>query len=106
MEHAISIIASIVVSVAASLLLFFAQRHFKKAEESSEKAEERRAEQQMLILQTVQAIGELTMASALAVKNGHTNGELTKAMAHFEEVDKELNNFLIKTAARKIAKHK
>jgi ABC-type transport system involved in cytochrome bd biosynthesis fused ATPase/permease subunit len=106
MEHIISILASVVVTVVASLLLFFAQRHFKRAEESSEKAEERRAEQQMLILQTVQAIGELTMASAIAVKNGHTNGEMQKAMDHFNEVDKELNKFLIRTAARKTAKNK
>jgi len=58
----------------------------------------------LLVLKSLKAIGELTVANAIAVKNGHQNGEMEKAQEEFESVDKELNAFLMEQAVKKVSK--
>jgi hypothetical protein len=100
MEHTISIIVSIVASIVTGMLLYFIKRHFTNMEKRAERAENRRDTKDVLMLKSLKAIGELTVANAVAVKNGHQNGEMEKAMGDFEQVDKELDNFLIQSAVK------
>lgn len=97
----IAIVISICASVMSGMIIFFIQRYFKNAEKSAEKAEERRTKKDVLMLKSLRAIGELTVANAIAVKEGKTNGEMHKAMDDFEQVDKELNDFLIYSTVTK-----
>jgi len=101
MEQIISIIVSILASVFTGMLLFFVQRFFKNAEKRAEKEEARRNTKDILVLKSLKAIGTLTVANAIAVKEGKTNGEMHKAMDGYEAVDKELNDYLIKSAVAK-----
>ena len=104
MHEAITYILSIVVPAVGGALVYFIQKHFKRMEKCNEDAEERRTQKDLLVLKCLKAIGELTCANALAVKNGHTNGEMEKAQKDFESVDKELNAFLLECAVKKVNK--
>ena len=97
----IAIIVSILASIISGMILFFLQRYFKHKEKYDEKVEERRSKKDYLMLKSVKAIGELTVANAIAVRDGKVNGEMSKAMSDFDEVDKELNDFLIHTTTKK-----
>ena len=93
-----------VVSVLGGALLYFIQRHFKRMEKYAECAEERTTKKDILILKSLKAIGELTVANAIAVRDGKTNGCTEKALKEFESVDKELHAFLMENAVRRVKK--
>jgi len=97
----IAIIISICAGVVSGMILFFLQRYFKNQEKRDNAAEERKTKRDYLMLKSLRAIGELAAANAIAVKDGKTNGEMHKAMDDFTEVDKELDDFLIKNATIK-----
>jgi len=90
-----------VISALGGAVVFFIQRHFKKMEKYAQCAEERTTKKDILILKSLKAIGELTVANAIAVRDGKTNGCTAKALKEFESVDKELNAFLVENAVRR-----
>jgi len=96
-------IASIVISVCASVLsgaaLFFLQRFFKRKEELDEKKDEVKRKENVLILKSIKALGELTEANSIAIRDGKTNGELKRALADYSEISGELEEFLIEQTA-------
>lgn len=96
----LSIIISICASIVSGMMLFFLQRYFKKKERTEEQAEERQRTKDVLMLKSIKAIGELTVANAIAVMEGKTNGEMHKALDDFEIVDKELYDFLIQNSVK------
>jgi len=97
-------IASIVISVCASILsgaaLFFLQRFFKRKEELDEKKDEVKRKENVLILKSIKALGELTEANSIAIRDGKTNGELKRALADYSEISGELEEFLIEQTAK------
>ena len=97
----IAIVISICASVVSGTILFFLQRYFKRKEKHEEQTEERRAKKDVLVLKSLKAIGTLTVANAIAVKEGKQNGEMHKAMKEYKIVDKELYDFLIDSTAKK-----
>ena len=46
-------------------------------------------------------VGKLTTATCIALKDGRTNGEMSAALKEYEEVDKELYNYLLSVNAKK-----
>ena len=59
------------------------------------KRNEAHRQENILILKSIKAIGELTEANAIAIRDGKTNGELKHALADYTSVNKELDEFLI-----------
>jgi len=102
MNEIIAYVVSAVVSAVGGAIIYFLKKHFKQLEIHTQEAEDRATQKDVLILKSLKAIGELTVANTAAVRNGHYNGETEKAQAEFESVDKELHAFLIDTAAKKI----
>ena len=97
----IAIVISICASIVSGMIIFFLQRYFKRIEKQNERNEARREKKDVLMLKSLKAIGELTFANAIAVKEGKTNGEMHKAMDDFGSVDKELDDFLIHSTVQK-----
>jgi hypothetical protein len=64
-------IVTTIVSALGGTILYFLQKHFKRLEKATCDAEERSTTKDMLVLKCLKAIGELTVANAVAVKNGH-----------------------------------
>jgi len=101
MEILIAIICTIV-SALGGALLYFLQRHFKRMEKYAEASEDRRTKKDLLVLKSLKAIGDLTCANAIAIKNGHCNGELDQAKKAFENVERELDAFILESAVKKV----
>ena len=79
-------VISVCASVVSGATLFFMQRFFRKREEGEKKKEETAKRENILILKSVNVIGKLTMANAIAIRDGRTNGELHKILvAHLGE---------------------
>ena len=69
---------AIIISIGASLVsggaIFLLQRYFKIKDKTDEKREAVKARENILILKSVNSIGKLTYANALAIQNKTLNG--------------------------------
>ena len=79
----IAIIMSICASIISGMVLFFLQRFFKKKQKVDEERDRAKAKENMLILKSIDAVGKLTYADAVAIRDGKTNGEMKEAMKDF-----------------------
>lgn len=99
--NTISIIVSIGASVVSGTALFLLQRWFKKKDTRDEQRDEAKAKENVLIIKSINAIGHLTEATAIALRDGKTNGETHTALEEYSAVDKELFNYLLEQNAHK-----
>ena len=97
----ITIIISVFASIISGMVLFFLQKYFKKMDAKNDKRDKAKAHQNILILKNINAVGKLTVANSIALKQGKTNGEMTLALEEYEEVDKEMYNYLLERNAHK-----
>lgn len=70
------------------------QRKLTKAEEKKKETDEARRKNEVLTLKGINAAIALSEACALALKNGHTNGETEAALKYAREVKHEQKDFL------------
>lgn len=101
----IPIIVSIIASVISGMVLFFLQRFFKKKYAEDEKREKRRHQKDVLIIKSINAIGALTQANAIALRDGKTNGELKAALKEYDAAKKEMTNFIIHNSVKEVNNH-
>lgn len=97
----ISIIFSILASVISGMALLFLQKLFKKKDEKDEKRDEIKAKENILILKSINAVGKLTYANSMALKDGKTNGEMHAALLDYENIEQELYQYLLERNAEK-----
>ncbi|MDE7082511.1 MAG: hypothetical protein K2O89_02250 [Clostridia bacterium] len=91
----VSIVISVCASVISGVVVFLVQRYIKRHEDTEKKRNDAHKKENILILKSIKAIGELTEANSIAIRDGKTNGELKHALADYTAVDKELDEFLI-----------
>lgn len=94
----VAVIISVASSIVSGMVLFFLQRYFKKKHEFDEEREEKRHKKDILVIKSINAIGDLTLANSIALRDGKTNGELKKALSEYEQVNKEMLDFLIENS--------
>ena len=94
----VSIAISIASSIISGMVLFFLQRYFKKKHHEDEKREHQRHKKDVLLIKSINAIGDLTLANSIALRDGRTNGELKKALSEYDKVNKEMIDFLIENS--------
>lgn len=97
----VSIIISVAASVISGMVLFFLQMYFKKRQKEDDKREEKNHKKDVLIIKSINAIGELTVANSIALRDGKTNGEMKKALASYEKANDEMQDFLIENSTKK-----
>ena len=97
----LSIVISIGSSIISGMVLFFLKRYFDKKELSEQEKEKARQKENVLILKSIDAIGRLTYADAVAIRDGKTNGEMKDAIKAYSEVKGELYDYLLEQNARK-----
>lgn len=95
----IAIVISICASVISGMIVFFLQNFFKKRQKEEEKRDERQHKKDVLMMKSINAVGDLTLANAIAIRDGKTNGELKKALKEYDESSKEMLDFLIENSA-------
>ena len=94
----VSIIISIVASIISGMVLFFLQSYFKKKQKQDDEREQKRHRKDVLIIKSLNAVGDLTLANSIALRDGKTNGELKKALKEYENVNKEITDFIIENS--------
>ena len=97
----IAIIISIAGSIVSGMVLFFLQHFFKKRQKEEESREERNHKKDVLIIKSINAIGELTVANSIALRDGKINGEMKKALSAYEKAKDEMQDFLIENSKKK-----
>lgn len=97
----VAIAISVCASIVSGLALYFLKRYFDKRDRQEQKRDELIARENILILKSIDAVGKLTYADAIAIRDGKTNGEMKEAIEAYKKADEELYNFLLKQNANK-----
>lgn len=87
-------------SLIPGILMFIIQKKLTNVSKSLEdkKIDEKRFN--VIIIKSLICLGENNKAMFEALKSGRTNGNLDKAMRQYDEIEKELNAYLIDKASR------
>ena len=94
----VSIIISICASIVSGMVLFFLQNYFKRKAKQDDDREAKRHKKDVLIIKSLNAVADLTVANSIALRDGKTNGELKKALKEYDAVNKEITNFIIENS--------
>lgn len=94
----VAIIISACASIVSGMVLFFLQVFFKKKQKQDDEREQKRHKKDVLIIKSLNAVGDLTLANSIALRDGKTNGELKKALKEYESINKEITNFIIENS--------
>ena len=99
--QAVTIVLSIGASVISGMALFFLQRYFKDKDKKDDERDKVLAQENVLILKSINAVGKLTYANALAIIDGKQNGAMHDALDNYAEVNDELYQYLLERNAHK-----
>lgn len=102
MEWVMAIVPSIIVSL---VMLYWGRQQTKRDVKIESRATIRK-EESLLCLKVNMATAKMAEATALAVKRGKTNGEMTEALEELESVKKEYYGFLNRQAKEHIMEDK
>ena len=87
-------IAAIAISAASGiisgLVLYFVKKYFDKKEKRDSETEMIRHQTSLLTLKSINALGKLTVANSIALRDGKTNGEMKAALEEYSKVNEEL----------------
>lgn len=96
----IATIISICASIISGSVLFFLKRYFDKRDKEEKERDRTRAKENFLILKSIDAVGKLTYADAIAIRDGKTNGEMTEAIQAYKKANQELYEFLLEQSSK------
>ena len=91
----VAVIISVVSGIISGMVLFFLQRFFKNKSKKDEIRDAAKAKENMLILKSIDAVGKLTYANAIAIRDGKTNGEMHEALESYSESKEEMYNYIL-----------
>ncbi len=97
----VAIIISVCASIVSGMVLYFLKRYFDKREKEEKARDEVFAKENILILKSIDAVGKLTYADAIAIRDGKTNGEMKEAIEAYKKADQELYEFLLEQNSKK-----
>ena len=95
MDSMINMSLTTIATVISGMLLFVIKRYFGQHRESELRRDCAKAKENELILRSLNALGKLTVANSIALRDGKTNGEMSAALKEYETVEKELYSYLI-----------
>lgn len=97
----VAIIISVASSIISGMVLFFLQHYFKKKTQKDEERDMAKAKENILIIKSIDAVGKLTYANAIAIRDGKTNGEMHEAMESYSEAKQEMYDYLLEQNSKK-----
>ena len=99
--QALTIIVSITASIISGMVLFFLQRYMKKKDKKDDKRDRTLAEENILIIKSINAVGNLTVANAIALRYGKHNGEMEKALREYNFAERAMYEYLLRQNSNK-----
>lgn len=94
-------IIGIASGIISGMVLFFIQRYFRRHEEKENERQKACVKENILIIKSIDAIGKLTYANSIAIRDGKTNGELKEGLQAYNEVREEMYEYLLEQNARR-----
>lgn len=91
----VAITISIGSSIISGMVLYFLQSFFKKKAKKDEERDAVKQRENILILKSIDAVGKLTYADSIAIRDGKTNGEMKAAIEAYNKANQELYDFLL-----------
>lgn len=91
----VAIVISIGSSIISGMVLYFLQSYFKKKTKKDEERDAAKQRENILILKSIDAVGKLTYADSIAIRDGKTNGEMKSAVEAYKKANQELYDFLL-----------
>ena len=91
--------------MAVAIIAWLLDRESKKRKAESDKLDKRaeiRVEESRLSMNLMSAIAKLTSVTAVAMKEGHTNGKMDRALADVEKAQGEYYNFINRIASKQM----
>lgn len=82
-------------SVIGGMVLYSLKTFFRKQQEKEDMRDKAKTKETALVLETLNAVGKLTVANTIALRDGKTNGETTAALTEYEHVEKKLYRYLV-----------
>ena len=97
----LTIVLSIIASIVSGMALFFMQRYFKSKDKKDDARDSTKAKENVLILKSIDALGKLTYANSIAIRDGKTNGEMKEGVSAYVEVKEDMYNYLLENNSKK-----
>lgn len=95
MDSMINTFLTTAATVISGMVLYIIKRYFGQHHETEQKRDIAKAKENELILRSLNALGKLTVANSIALRDGKTNGEMSAALREYESVEKELYSYLV-----------
>ena len=100
-DSTISLLLSAMATIVSGVAVYMIKRHLSKKDATDKRLREDTERENVLILRSINAIGKLTLANSIALRDGKVNGEMSSALKEYEAVDRELYNYLLDINAKK-----
>ena len=100
MQTYITLIVSSSATVISSIILLVIKNFLNRQRKRDEEREAQKTSDTALILRSLNALGKLTVATAISLRDGRTNGELNTALGEYEKVEKQMYEHLIEYHSR------
>lgn len=104
MTGEIATIICALIAAASAITVAVVEKRADKDRKRAQARAERRERESRLSMELMSATCELSVVTAVAMREGHTNGTLEPALKKAEQAQNDYKNFLMDTAARDVAK--
>lgn len=95
MNEAVTTILTSCATIISGTILFLLKRFLSRQQKREEERDISKAKENSLVLRSLNALGKLTVANSIALRDGKTNGEMSSALHEYEDVEKEMYEYLI-----------
>lgn len=95
-----------ILTIVSGMILFLIQRFFNDHQQKEQRRVEEQAKDNALILRSIKALGNLTVANSIALRDGKTNGEMKSALAEYETIEKEMYDYIVSYYSKSVTNNK
>jgi hypothetical protein len=101
MNSILSLIITLTASVFSGIVVFLFKNFLRRQQEKEEMREKEKATETALILRSLIALGKLTVANTLALRDGKSRKEINEALKEYKDVETALYEHLISSHVEK-----
>ena len=94
----LSIIISAVCSIISGMVLFLMQTYIKHRNTKDEESEKRQQKKYTLMIKSINALGKLATSNSTVINSAETSPDAREALAEYNNVNKEMIDYLIDNA--------
>lgn len=101
MNSILSLIITLTASVFSGIVVFLFKNFLRRQQEKEEMREKEKITETALILRSLIALGKLTVANTLALRDGKSRKEINEALKEYKDVETALYEHLISSHVEK-----